>query len=66
MGPEETTGPETPAAPPSAPEDSSGESNFKYGQTAQSSNGWTVSLDSADAAEQITLSNGWTVEVKHE
>lgn len=39
---------------------------FKYGQTASTTNGWTITFDHTDPVETVNLANGWTVEVLHE
>ena len=52
------------AAPPAA--DTSGDNLFKYGQITTTSGGWEASIDTTDPVEEITLANGWTIEVKNE
>jgi hypothetical protein len=46
--------------------DTADQSNFKYGETQTTSNQWEVSIDTTDPVENVTLSNGWNVEVKYE
>lgn len=43
--------------------DVSKESNFKYGESSSSSNGWEMSIDTTDPVQEIVLANGWNVEV---
>lgn len=43
-----------------------GVSHFKYGETVLTDNQWEVSFDASEPIEFIQLSNGWSVEVKHE
>ncbi|MEK6628999.1 MAG: hypothetical protein AABY53_10265 [Bdellovibrionota bacterium] len=52
--------PAAPAAPPVI------ESNFKYGEAATSANGWEALIDTTDSVEEVTIANGWNVEVKYE
>lgn len=55
-------------APPTIPPvvDTSGDYFFKHGQIVTTSGGWEASFDSTDPIEEITLANGWTIEVKNE
>ena len=46
--------------------DTSIESNFKFGETVSASSGWEVSVDTTDPVENVTLANGWAIEVKYE
>ena len=48
------------AVPPST------ESNFKYGETVTDASGWEASLDTTDPIEEITLANGWSLEVRND
>ena len=50
--------------PPAA--DTAGDNLFKYGQITTTSGGWEASIDTTDPIEEITLANGWTIEVKNE
>jgi hypothetical protein len=56
--------PQPPVTPPVV--DTSGDHLFKYGQITTTSGGWEASYDSSDPVEEITLANGWTIEVKNE
>ena len=63
--------PETPPAAPvpivSAPVvDVTSGSSLKNGQIVNSTNGWSIALDTTDPVEYLTLANGWNVEVKYE
>ena len=46
--------------------DVSGDHLFKYGQITTTTGGWEASIDTTDPVEEITLANGWTIEVKNE
>gem|GEM_PF-5270253 len=41
-------------------------SNYKYGEVVSSINGWEASMDTTDPVENVTIANGWQVEVKYE
>lgn len=56
--------PDSPVPPPVV--DTSGDSLFKYGQIITTAGGWEATLDTTDPVEEITLANGWTIEVKNE
>lgn len=46
--------------------DISAESHMKYGEKSQSGTGWQITIDTADAVENVLLANGWQVEVTYE
>lgn len=46
--------------------DISEQSNFKFGESNTTSNGWEMSLDTTDPVEEVLLANGWNVEVRFE
>lgn len=46
--------------------DISAQSNFKFGETNNSTNSWEMSIDTTDPVEEVLLANGWNVEVKFE
>lgn len=48
------------------PEESTSSNNFRYGETVTTSGGWEATLDTVDPINDITLANGWVVEVKYE
>lgn len=42
------------------------ESYFKYGETVADASGWEASLDTTDPVEEVTLANGWSLEVRND
>lgn len=46
--------------------DISAESNFKFGESNISTNGWELSIDTTDPVEEVLLASGWNVEVRFE
>ncbi len=42
------------------------QSTLKFGESAANTNNWEISLDTTDSVENITLANGWSMEVKYE
>ena len=49
----------------SLPEDD-GDNFMKIGEIAETSGGWEVAMSTTDPVENVTLVNGWEVEVRHE
>lgn len=58
-------------APPTTPPTDPGTTvnydyNFKQGETITTAGGWEASIDTTDSTEELTLANGWVIEVKYE
>lgn len=56
----------TATSPFENPIDVSAQSNFKFGESNTSSNGWEMSIDTTDPVNEVLLANGWNVEVRFE
>lgn len=46
--------------------DISDQSNFKFGESNTSSNGWEMSIDTTDPVKEVLLASGWSFEVRFE
>ena len=46
--------------------DISAQSNFKFGESNTSTNGWEISIDTTDPVEEVLLASGWNLEVRFE